>query len=118
MTLQVKEQGNLIIMEVETSTLKYLICDYDTSQERRNGLPTYTDVDALFFSLSWWMAIKGDIESQIYLHPHTLMSLATHSTMKLFILINKVLQFQKTFVQEDASVKNIYDLFQTLLESI
>jgi len=52
MTLQVKEQGNLIILEVETSTLKYLICDYDTSQERRNGLPTYTDVDALFFSLS------------------------------------------------------------------
>lgn len=69
MTLQVKEQGNLIILEVETSTLKYLICDYDTSQERRNGLPTYTDVDALFFSLSWWMAIKGDIESQIYLTP-------------------------------------------------
>ena len=46
------------------------------------------------------------------------MSLATHSTMKLFILINKVLLFQKTFVQEDASGKNIYDLFQTLLESI
>lgn len=52
MTLRVKEQGNLILMEVETSTLKYLICDYDTSQERRNGMPTYPEVDALFFSLS------------------------------------------------------------------
>lgn len=76
MTLRVKEQGNLILMEVETSTLKYLICDYDTSQERRNGMPTYPEVDALFFSLSWWMAVKCDIESQICLHPHTLMSLA------------------------------------------
>lgn len=118
MTLQVKEQGNLIVMEVETSTLKYLICDYDTSQERRNGLSTYPDADVLFFSLSWWMAIKGDTENQIYLHPHTLMSLSTHSTMQFFTLINKVLLFQKTFVQEDESVKNIYDLFQTRLESI
>ena len=64
------------------------------------------------------MAIKGDTESQIYLHPHTLMSLATHSTMKLFTLINKVLLFQKTFVQEDVSIKNIYGLFQTLLENL
>ena len=72
------------------------------------------------------MAIKGEtdllplstIYLSIYLHPHTLMSLSTHSTMQFFTLINKVLLFQKTFVQEDESVKNIYDLFQTHLESI
>ena len=75
MTLQGKEQGNLIVMEVEISTIKYLICDYDTSQERRNGLSTYPDAAALFFSLSWWMAIKGDTDlsplSTIYLSIYT-----------------------------------------------
>ena len=38
--------------------------------------------------------------------------------MQFFTLINKVLLFQKTFVQEEESVKNIYDLFQKRLESI
>lgn len=40
-------------MEAETKApSNNFICDYDTSQERRNGMPTYPEVDALFFSLS------------------------------------------------------------------
>lgn len=64
------------------------------------------------------MTIKGNTENQIYVHPHTLMSLLTQLTMQLFTLINMTLLFQKTFVQEDESVHNIYYLFQKLLESI